>query len=138
VERATGTGITRTPLWLALVTGLGFLGHVLGDQLGFMGSNLFYPFTRRRTKGLKLIHSGDGMPNFLTVWTALMLILFNLDRFSVQPMLDPGWLFLGLTVAVPGILLGGVYRRRRGRETRDVETLRQQEIMSEVEETVME
>lgn len=29
-----------------LVMGLGVLAHILQDQLGFMGSNLFFPLTR--------------------------------------------------------------------------------------------
>jgi len=66
--------------WAGVVTGLGFAGHVLEDQLGFMGSNLFYPFTKGRSTGLQLLRSGDAIPNFLTVWTAVALILFNLDR----------------------------------------------------------
>ncbi len=53
--------------WGGLVIGLGFAGHVLEDQLGFMGSNLFYPFTKKRTTGLQLLRSGDAVPNFLTV-----------------------------------------------------------------------
>lgn len=136
VELLTQGSITRTPLWVGLVMGLGFVGHVLEDQLGFMGSNLFYPFTRDRTTGLQLLHSGDAIPNFLTVWTAVMLILLNLDRFSGQPRLDPWWAFLGLAVALPVILLGGVYQwQRRREEPQATESLRQRDIVSEAEGT---
>jgi len=126
-------GTSRTPLWVGLVVILGCLGHILEDQLGFMGSNLLYPFTRRRTAGLRLLRSGDAIPNFLTVWTAVMVILFNLDRFSARPRLDPWWAFLGLAVGTPILLLGGLYQsRRRGWPGRE-EALRQQEIVSEAE-----
>jgi len=37
--------------WAGIVASLGFAGHVLEDQLGFMGSNLLYPFTKRRSAG---------------------------------------------------------------------------------------
>jgi hypothetical protein len=120
--------------WGGLVIGLGFAGHVLEDQLGFMGSNLFYPFTKRRTTGAQLLRSGDAAPNFLTVWTALALILFNLDRLAAQPRLNPWW-FLGLAVALPVAVVGGLYQwqRRRGeREAR--EWLQQRDIVSELEE----
>jgi membrane-bound metal-dependent hydrolase YbcI (DUF457 family) len=120
--------------WGGLVIGLGLAGHVLEDQLGFMGSNLFYPFTKGRTIGAQLLRSGDAAPNFLTVWTALALILFNLDRFSAQPRLNPWW-FLGLAVALPVAVVGGLYQwqRRRGeREAR--EALQQRDIVSELEE----
>ena len=126
--------VTRAPLWVGLVVGMGLVGHILEDQLGYMGSNLFPPFTRDRTRGLELLHSGDATPNFLTVWTALMLILFNLDRFSDQPQLGPWWAFLGLAVVLPLILLLGVYRWRRRCGPEKVEALRQQEILAEAEE----
>ena len=72
--------------------------------------------------------------NFLTVWTAVALILFNLDRFSAQPLLHPWW-FLGLAVALPLVALGGPYQwqRRRG-EPEPKESLRQRDIVSEIEE----
>ncbi|MEE9616739.1 MAG: metal-dependent hydrolase [Anaerolineae bacterium] len=120
--------------WAGIVAGLGFAGHVLEDQLGFMGSNLFYPFTKGRSTRLQLLRSGDAIPNFLTVWTSVALILFNLDRFSAQPRLDPWW-FLGLAVVLPVAVLGGLYQwqRRRGRpEAR--ESLQQRDIVSEMAE----
>ena len=120
--------------WAGLVIGLGFVGHVLEDQLGFMGSNLFYPFSRRRSRGAQLLHSGDAVPNLLTVWTAVALILFNLDRFSAQSRLDPRW-FLGLAVALPVLVLGGVYQWQRRRERgRAKEALQQGDIVAEMEE----
>jgi membrane-bound metal-dependent hydrolase YbcI (DUF457 family) len=120
--------------WAGIVMGLGFAGHILEDQLGFMGNNLFYPFTKERTTGLQLLRSGDAIPNFLTVWTAVALILFNLDRFSAQPLLDPWW-FLGLAVVLPVIVLSGLYQwqRRRGKPEAK-EALRQRDILSEAEE----
>ena len=123
--------------WAGIVAGLGFAGHVLEDQLGFMGSNLFYPFTKRRTTGLQLLRSGDAIPNFLTVWTAVALILFNLDRFSAQPRLNPWW-FLGLAVVLPVTVLGGLYQwqQRRG-EPEVKEALRQRDIISETEEVTV-
>ena len=134
IEFLTRGALTRTPLWAGLIAGLGLASHVLEDQLGFMGSNLLYPFTGARTEGLRLLRSGDAAPNFLTVWTAAALIVFNLDRFSSRPRLDPGW-FLGLAVALPILVLGGLYRwrRRRGRpEAR--ESLQQRDIVAEAEE----
>ncbi len=121
-------------LWAGLVTGMGFAGHVLEDQLGFMGSNLLWPFTKKRLPGLRMVHSGDAIPNFLTVWTAVAIILFNLDRFSAQPRLDPWW-FLGLAVALPVAALGGLYQwqRRRGKPEAK-ESLQQRDIVSEMEE----
>jgi membrane-bound metal-dependent hydrolase YbcI (DUF457 family) len=123
-------------MWAGLVTGVGFAGHVLEDQLGYMGSNLFWPFTKKRVPGLRLIHSGDAIPNFLTVWVSVAVILFNLDRFSAQPLLDPGW-FLGLAVGLPAVVLGVAYfvhksRPRPGQTS--LEAKRQADMVAEVEE----
>ncbi len=65
------------------------LAHVLEDQLGYLGSNLFWPITKVRSTGAKLIHATDAIPNFFTVGTSVYFILYNLDRFSAQPILDP-------------------------------------------------
>ncbi len=123
-------------MWAGLVTGVGFAGHVLEDQLGYMGSNLFWPFTKKRVPGLKLIHSGDAVPNFLTVWISVAVILFNLDRFSSQPLLDPGW-FLGLAVGLPVVVLGAAYFVRKSRPRpgqASLEAKRQADMVAEVEE----
>jgi len=120
--------------WGGLIVGLGFAGHILEDQLGFMGSNLLYPFTKGRVIGAQLLRSGDAIPNFLTVWVAVALILFNLDRFSAQPMLDPWW-FLGLAVGLPILVLGGLYQWERWRGKQEArEALQQRDIVSETEE----
>lgn len=123
-------------LWAGLVAGLGFAGHVLEDQLGYMGSNLLWPFTKKRVPGAKLIHSGDAIPNFLTVWISVAVILFNLDRFSAQPMLDPWW-FLGLAVALPGVTLGAAYFAQKARPRpgqASLEGKRQADMIAEAEE----
>ncbi len=134
VERLGGGGVTRTPLWAGLVAALGFAGHILEDQLGFMGSNLFYPFTKGRMSGLRLLRSGDAIPNFLTVWLALALIFFNLDRFSAAPRLNP-ISYLLLAVGLPLGVLGGFYALQRGRaRPRSREFLRQRDIVAETEE----
>jgi predicted metal-binding membrane protein len=94
-----------------------------------------YPLTRGRTAGLRLLRSGDGIPNFLTVWVSAALILLNLDRFSAQPVLSPWWPFAGLVVVGPVLVFGALYqwqRRREGPASR--ESLQQRDILSEVEE----
>ncbi len=106
----------RLPLWAGLIVALAVLAHVGADQLGYMGSRLFYPFDRGRTRGLRLFHSGDALPNFATIWAAGWLTLFNLDRLSAQPLLPPGPMVgLGLVVplAILGALAWGDHRRKR-------------------------
>jgi hypothetical protein len=83
-----GIAFLAGPIY-GLVYALGSLTHILEDQLGYMGSNLLYPFTRRRARGLKLFHSSDVLPNLFAVWFSIVLLLFNLDRFSAVPVLNP-------------------------------------------------
>jgi len=125
-------GLLLGPVFGAAI-GLGVAVHVLEDQLGFMGSNLLWPFTRQRTQGLRLIRSGDPIPNFLTVWIALALILFNLDRFSAAPHL-PAAPYLLLIVGLPAAIMLGAYAyygRRKKAQPLSPEGLRQADIVVE-------
>ena len=92
--------------WQCFVTIAACYGvHVVEDQMGHMGSNLFYPFTKNRTPGLHWMHSGDGMPNFLGVWICCLLIFWNLYRG--QPAMTYHFSFLHLMMVglvVPGVI----------------------------------
>ena len=69
--------------WLAGVVILAaFCAHILADQLGFMGSNLLFPFRHVRATGLGMMHSGEGLPNLVTVWLSCLLIFWNLYRVA--------------------------------------------------------
>ncbi len=127
-------GLLLGPLFGTAI-GLGATVHVLQDQLGFMGSNLLWPLTRRRTPGLRLVHAGDPLPNFLTVWLAAALLLFNLDRFSTAPRL-PAEPYLLLAVTLPAALMLAVYaaRRRKKAQPLPLEGLRQADIVAEAQE----
>ncbi len=108
----------------AACAGVGWLTHVLEDQLGHMGSNLFFPFTRERTRGMKLMRSGDAIPNFFFVWLSVALIFFNLNRFAEEPPIDPSFVsgflpYIALSFVLPfglmwlaGKLLTGFEKRR--------------------------
>lgn len=121
-----------------IIGGLGVLGHVLEDQLGYLGSNLLYPLTRTRSAGLGLIHAADAIPNFFTVWTMVWLILFNLDRFSHEPAIDP-LMFWGPGWAPALLLLAYYFYRKFNSEKRDKPPLsgvREAEVMAESRESV--
>lgn len=107
------SGCLLAPVY-GLAMALAVLAHVVVDQLGFMGSNILFPWTRRRTRGLGLFHSGDALPNLMAVWSSVALILLNLDRFSAQPALPPGP-YLLLAVVLPALLfLGATSGRDQG------------------------
>jgi len=117
-----------------LVLGLGALVHILEDQLGHMGSNLFFPLTNRRVPGLKLLHSGDALPNFLTVWLSLVLILFNLDRFSAAPLLTPLPYFVTTLIVPWTLILGASWLLGRRRAPRTAEAIAVSEVLEEAAE----
>jgi membrane-bound metal-dependent hydrolase YbcI (DUF457 family) len=103
--------------WLAgAVILAAYTAHTLADQLGFMGSNLWFPFRSRRTEGLKRAHSGDAEWNFGIVWVACLLIFWSLYRQT--PGRIPGlnllnFFFYG--AVLPGVLALLLRRRLRRR-----------------------
>ena len=130
-QASTGDGIGRMPYTAALVAALGVLGHIAEDQLGVTGSNLMYPITARRTKGFGLFHSGDAVPNFLTVWVSAAMILLNLDRLGGLQRIDPAR-YISLAIALPVLILGGAYWWQRRRQSRNTEPRPAPEIVSEI------
>ena len=118
-----------------LVAGLGYAAHVLEDQLGYMGANLFWPFTRRRYDGLHLLHSGDAIPNMVTVWLSLTLLLLNLDQASASPLIATGP-YLAFAVLLPSLLLIGIYARHKWRGfTQSLAAERNRDAVAENEES---
>lgn len=106
-------------IWLgferALIYGLvstaGFWIHILEDQLGFMGSNLFWPITKEKSIGTKSMHSGDAMPNFSTVWLALAVIFFNLNQYRAEPLFQtPFWLYFIYAFILPMVIINIIDR----------------------------
>jgi membrane-bound metal-dependent hydrolase YbcI (DUF457 family) len=106
------------PGWMfGLVVALGFSTHVLEDQLGHLGSNLFFPFTSERTSGFKTMHANDALPNFLTVWLSLALLFWNLYRVTPDTFFRvhiSGWSYLLYVVVIPvALMIGGSILMRR-------------------------
>ena len=95
-----------------LVGALGYATHALEDQLGYMGSALFWPLFKGRSRGLGLLHAGDTIPNMVTVWLSLTLLLLNLDRALPTPLLAMGP-YLAFAVALPTVVLLGIYAQRK-------------------------
>lgn len=114
------------------------MAHVLEDQLGYLGSNLFWPLRRVRITGAKLIHATDAVPNFFTVGTSIYLILYNLDRFSSQPILDPILFWGVLWLPFPLVLAYFLYKRMVTDRAQRIPLLAQQdaEVLAETQEVV--
>jgi membrane-bound metal-dependent hydrolase YbcI (DUF457 family) len=104
---AAGVGVLAAQVWggvAGVVAAFGFATHVLEDQLGHLGSNLFWPLTHKRGSGLRLMHSVDAIPNMLTVWLALAITLVNLDRANPIQQIDHG-AFVLLGMLLPAVVL---------------------------------
>lgn len=87
------------------VAGGAWAAHALADQLGFLGSCLLYPLSKRRWQGLKWAHSGATLPNLAAVWLSCAVIFWNLYAASGVPIrgMNPlGYAFyaVGLPVAL--------------------------------------
>jgi len=102
--------------WLAgCAAFLAFAAHVAADQLGFMGSNLLYPFTRHRTPGLQMCSSDNAFVNFALTWTACLVTFWNLSRCPVPTLPVTGLQLLLYAGALPlaGVWLVGRWLARR-------------------------
>lgn len=85
---AGAAGAALTPFAGGLtgaIAALGWATHIAADQLGFLGSALFYPFSRTRLPGLQLTRSGDADGNLAAVWLSALAIFWNLARFAHPP-----------------------------------------------------
>ena len=91
--------------------------HVLADQTGFMGSNLWFPFTRRRTPGYQLAEADNPWVNATVVASAIVLVFWNLARLASPPVAGLSLVTLGLgAVVLPVGIAAFVARRLRRSE----------------------
>lgn len=111
VGMAVGMGWGLTA---GIVAAAAWTAHVLEDQLGHMGSALWFPIVRRRSRGAGLMHAGDPLPNLGTVWACCVLVFWNLWRFGEHAASAPGFVPWILVASVP-MLAAVLWRRFRTR-----------------------
>ena len=73
-------------LWIGAIALLAIVTHVASDQLGYLGASLLWPFRRRRYPGLQRFHAQDSLGNASALWLALLVMLWNLARYSSPPL----------------------------------------------------
>jgi membrane-bound metal-dependent hydrolase YbcI (DUF457 family) len=89
-----------------IISFLGWAFHIIEDLFGFMGGNLLFPITKDRTKGAHLIKASSSLGNFFVVYASVLIILFNLDRFSNSPIIKTPWyLYFLFYFIIPAILI---------------------------------
>jgi membrane-bound metal-dependent hydrolase YbcI (DUF457 family) len=104
-------GIASIWTWKAGVVILGaYMIHVLEDQMGHMGSNLFFPFTKKRAPGLKMMHSGAAFPNFSGVWLCCLLIFWNVYAGMENPLYHFSFVRFIMTAMIIPFAIFGVGR----------------------------
>ena len=115
-------GLATLWTWKAgLVVFGAYAAHIVEDQLGCMGSNLFYPVTKKRTKGFCFMHSGDALPNFTVVWLCGVLIFWNLYAAVPDPIHHFSFIRLMTCAVIIPFSLFGIVRRilMRGAEAEE-------------------
>ncbi|HNX52267.1 MAG TPA: metal-dependent hydrolase [Pontiellaceae bacterium] len=105
-------GLASLWTWEAgLVVFGAYAAHIIEDQMGYMGTNLFFPFTKKRTAGLKLMHSGDAFPNFTCVWLCGLLIFWNIYAAIPEPLYHFSFMrFMTYALIIPFAVFGAVRR----------------------------
>jgi len=59
-----------------------YCSHILLDQLGHMGSAIFWPFNKNKTSGYSLCHSISRFANVFTVAVSTLVVFANLFYFQ--------------------------------------------------------
>lgn len=100
-------GMTFRSVVAGILLALAYASHILTDQLGFLGSRLFWPLSRRRIPGLQRTHAMDRFWNFGLIWTSLVVIYANLAAQTPGGGVVPRFQLLVLGAALPlGVLAG--------------------------------
>ncbi|HQW34475.1 MAG TPA: metal-dependent hydrolase [Thermoflexales bacterium] len=111
---------------------LAYAAHVLEDQLGYMGNNMFWPLTRERSPGLRLLHASDAPANLTAIWLSLTLLLLNMDHAAQTPLIAVGP-YLAFAVLAPALALATLQARKlRGRAAATRPSERDREIIGEM------
>ena len=93
---------SQIPHVYALAIFIPFSLHVLIDSYGNMGCNLFWPFTKHRITGFGMLRAADPFWNFFAIYAAVMLILWNVNEYNINP------LHRAFDVSLPVYFLGVV------------------------------
>lgn len=105
-------GLASIWSWQAgVVVFCAYAAHIIEDQTGYMGTNLFFPFTKKRTAGLKMMHSGDAFPNFTCVWLCCLFTFWNIYAAIPDPLYHFGFIrFMVYALIIPFVVFGAVRR----------------------------
>jgi hypothetical protein len=110
-------GVVAGPVG-AFIAAMAVSAHAIMDHLGYMGTNVLYPFQRDRTPGLRHLHSMDTSANLLVVWWCVWLTFTNLARhagFDARPFGSAQALAWGMAAPAMALGLFRLVAKRRSR-----------------------
>ncbi len=124
-------GILLSDLEILTLIGIvlgGMWGHVIVDQFGWLGSNLWWPITGKRKTGFGVTRSMDALGNFGVLYVLAMLMLWNLNRFAPTPIFAwAAWEFFLYYIIFPlAVVIAGVYffgKKAAEKKTRKAEEM---------------
>ncbi|MDD5066341.1 MAG: hypothetical protein PHF84_04780, partial [bacterium] len=88
--------------WIyGLTAFLGFFTHITEDMTGHIGGSLFWPLHKARSEGLELFKASDPRTNFSVMYAAVVLTVWNVDRFSTHMITLPAWSYLAFFLVLP-------------------------------------
>ncbi|MEI6787224.1 MAG: hypothetical protein WCL49_01980 [bacterium] len=114
---ATGFGVVAGMVWgvpAGCIAGGAYALHCIVDQLGFNGSALLFPFTRKNKTGIQfLIPSRESRFQACMIWLALLLTCWNGARIIVPDSATPSPIsVLLLGGALPCAILAGFFKKQ--------------------------
>jgi len=124
---ASLAGSTIPHIWAAAVF-LPWAMHIILDQYGHMGNNLFWPFTKGRNQGLGLVSAADPFWNFFAIFSSIAIMFWNMNRFapSAERMMFgpevPIWFYLLFVIVIPFGILGALIIIHRSLTKKERET----------------
>ncbi|OIO29428.1 MAG: hypothetical protein AUJ18_08475 [Candidatus Hydrogenedentes bacterium CG1_02_42_14] len=105
---------------------LGFTVHITEDMTGHIGGSLLWPIHKTRSEGFEMFKASDPRTNFSINYTAILLILWNVDMYSIQIIPIPWWQYWTTFWLVPlGIYFWFVGKKKQ--ELRLQDKMEQQE-----------
>jgi membrane-bound metal-dependent hydrolase YbcI (DUF457 family) len=140
------SGVYLTDFDILMIFGVivgGAWGHIIVDQLGWLGSNLLWPITGKRKTGMGLTRSMDPLGNFIVTYLLTILIVWNINRFAPTPIIPlSDTLFVLVLIVLPiSVVVTGAHiweKRFAVGDRKEEEKTRDEAELEEVVEEIAE
>ncbi len=98
-----GAYLLNLPNWwlYGFAANLGTFVHITEDMTGHIGGALFWPLHKPRSEGLELFKASDPRTNFSIIYTTIVMIIHNMDRFTTKVITISWWQYYLIYWALP-------------------------------------